>query len=193
MEKISSIKLSGMIAYRQAPPDTLIKKDTARTDTAATAKVNAEINEAMAYVNSEEIQKTVREELEKARIEKDKARIEADKARIEKDKAQIEADKARIEKDKARIEANKARIEADKARIEADKIRIEADRARIASPEKNTLILLDGKEITREEMDQIPPAQIESVTVLKNSPAILKYGEKAADGVIEITLKKEVE
>jgi BlaR1 peptidase M56/TonB-dependent Receptor Plug Domain len=53
-----------------------------------------------------------------------------------------------------------------------------------------TLIFVDGKAISQKEMAAINPSNIQSVNVLKGESAIKKYGEKAANGVIEITLKK---
>ena len=49
---------------------------------------------------------------------------------------------------------------------------------------------MDGKKITRKEMENIKSDQIESINVLKGKTAIDKYGEKGKDGVIEITTKK---
>jgi TonB-dependent SusC/RagA subfamily outer membrane receptor len=51
------------------------------------------------------------------------------------------------------------------------------------------LYIVDGKEINKQEMDKIDPASIESINVLKGDTATSKYGEKAANGVIEIRLK----
>jgi hypothetical protein len=55
---------------------------------------------------------------------------------------------------------------------------------------ENTLIFVDGKATTQKEMNAINPNTIQSVNVLKGESAIKKYGEKAANGVIEIILKK---
>ncbi len=52
------------------------------------------------------------------------------------------------------------------------------------------LFILDGKEISEEELSKIAPESIESINVLKDASSIAKYGEKAADGVVEIFLKK---
>ena len=54
---------------------------------------------------------------------------------------------------------------------------------------KNPLILVNGKEIMSEEMNNIDPSSIQSITVLKNEDAVKKYGEKGKDGVVEIILK----
>jgi N-acetylmuramoyl-L-alanine amidase len=51
------------------------------------------------------------------------------------------------------------------------------------------LIILNGQEISQEDMKFISPDDIESVNVLKNESAI-KYGEKGKYGVIEIFTKK---
>ncbi|PWI31256.1 hypothetical protein DI383_00855 [Flavobacteriaceae bacterium LYZ1037] len=52
------------------------------------------------------------------------------------------------------------------------------------------LFFLDGKEITKEEMEKINPDIIASVNVLKGEKAIEKHGEKAKDGIVEIITKK---
>ena len=56
----------------------------------------------------------------------------------------------------------------------------------------NPLIYVDGKPVTRLEMDQLKPNDIESVNVLKGESAIKKYGSKGSEGVIEIKMKKAV-
>jgi TonB-dependent SusC/RagA subfamily outer membrane receptor len=48
----------------------------------------------------------------------------------------------------------------------------------------------DGKEISKDEMKEIPPNHIESINVLKGGDAIKKYGEKGKNGVIEIYKQK---
>ena len=52
------------------------------------------------------------------------------------------------------------------------------------------LTILDGKEISMEDMESINPESIESVNVLKDETATKKYGDKGKNGVIEITTKK---
>ncbi len=53
------------------------------------------------------------------------------------------------------------------------------------------LIMLEGKEISKEEMEEVDTSKIESINVLKNEKATEKYGAKGKNGVIQITLKKE--
>jgi TonB family protein len=57
----------------------------------------------------------------------------------------------------------------------------------------NPLIFIDGEETTHkvEDINEIDPATIESVIVLKGEKANKKYGEKGKNGVIEITLKND--
>ncbi len=52
------------------------------------------------------------------------------------------------------------------------------------------LIVIDGV-VSDVEVNSINRETIESVTVLKNQPAVDKYGEKARDGVIEIKTKRK--
>ena len=55
----------------------------------------------------------------------------------------------------------------------------------------DALILVDEKEISREALDALPPASIESITVLKGQSAEALYGEKGKKGIILITTKKD--
>lgn len=52
------------------------------------------------------------------------------------------------------------------------------------------LYIVDGKEISKAEMDNIKPNDIESINVLKNESATKIYGDKGKNGVVEITIKK---
>lgn len=54
---------------------------------------------------------------------------------------------------------------------------------------KLPLIVIDGK-ISNVKIESIDPNAIESINVLKDKPAIDKYGDKGKDGVLEITTKK---
>ena len=58
----------------------------------------------------------------------------------------------------------------------------------IGTDGKTPLYILDGKIVT--SINDIAPNDIESVSVLKGAMATKKYGEKAANGVVEITSKK---
>ncbi len=57
---------------------------------------------------------------------------------------------------------------------------------------KYPLIIIDGKEFGRgtDLLKNVPVDQIESISVMKNEAAIAEYGDKAKDGVIIITTKK---
>lgn len=51
------------------------------------------------------------------------------------------------------------------------------------------LYIIDGKEHSKEKMDEIDPNNIEKIEVFKGDKAIEKYGDKGKNGVIEITTK----
>jgi len=53
------------------------------------------------------------------------------------------------------------------------------------------LYILNGKEISDKEMKKLDPNSIKSINVLKDKFATEKYGEKGANGVLEITLKEQ--
>jgi len=56
--------------------------------------------------------------------------------------------------------------------------------------ETNRLILIDGVEATQQELDGLNQEKIESVHIYKREDGVEKYGEKAANGVIEVITKK---
>ncbi|GAA4016395.1 hypothetical protein GCM10022408_32310 [Hymenobacter fastidiosus] len=51
------------------------------------------------------------------------------------------------------------------------------------------LVFMDGQEITTEQLQQIPPDQIEVMNVYKGEEAVKKFGEKARNGAIELKMK----
>ncbi len=55
--------------------------------------------------------------------------------------------------------------------------------------DKSPLIFLNGKEITKKEMEDLDTDSIANINVYKGDKAIEKYGKKAVDGVINITTK----
>lgn len=52
------------------------------------------------------------------------------------------------------------------------------------------LIILNGKEISKDEFENVDSQKIKSIEVLKETKAIELYGEKAKNGVIIIKAKK---
>ena len=52
------------------------------------------------------------------------------------------------------------------------------------------LYILDGNEISKEQLDQIEPNSIESINVWKDKSAIEKFGDKGKNGVVEIMSKE---
>ena len=52
------------------------------------------------------------------------------------------------------------------------------------------LIVKDGVIADNQNVDNIPPETIESISVLKDESATAKYGDKGKNGVVEITTKK---
>lgn len=58
---------------------------------------------------------------------------------------------------------------------------------------KNPLIIVDGKEINNDEINNINPNTIEKIDILKGDNATKVYGIKGKDGVVLITIKKEKE
>ena len=61
----------------------------------------------------------------------------------------------------------------------------------IGKSSDNVLYILDGREVTAEEVNQMEPNDIESITVLKDDNAVKTYGEKGKNGVIIIKTKSK--
>jgi bla regulator protein BlaR1 len=59
------------------------------------------------------------------------------------------------------------------------------------STKASPLILIDGKEASSKGMKDLNPNDIDNVSVLKDDAALKKYGDKAKQGVIMISLKKK--
>jgi TonB-dependent SusC/RagA subfamily outer membrane receptor len=55
------------------------------------------------------------------------------------------------------------------------------------------LFLVDGRELPQDTLNNLYPDQIESMSVLKDSASVKKYGEKGKNGVILIVLKNWIE
>jgi len=52
------------------------------------------------------------------------------------------------------------------------------------------LYLVDGKEMTNDDVMKLKPSSIKSMNILKDNMAIDKYGSRAANGAVEITMKE---
>jgi hypothetical protein len=55
---------------------------------------------------------------------------------------------------------------------------------------KNILYLIDGKEVSANDIKKIKPRNIASMDVIKDQKEIAKYTDKIYDGVIIIKMKK---
>jgi TonB-dependent SusC/RagA subfamily outer membrane receptor len=58
---------------------------------------------------------------------------------------------------------------------------------------KNPIYIIDGKEITKKELQEINPIDIALVSVLKDEKATTAYGDKGENGVVLITTKKNTD
>ena len=63
------------------------------------------------------------------------------------------------------------------------------DRKNVDLTKNPPLYVLDGKIITKKEMEKIKPDDISRISVVKGDAAIKKYGEKGKNGVVEIFTK----
>ncbi len=119
---------------------------------------------------------------------------------LKEQKAALELQRNILDEQKASLE--KQQQEMDKAMQEQEKISkngffIIADNSRDDNSndelDANLLYLVDGKDMTKEEMSNIDSKNFESMDVVEDAEMMKKYGDKAKgkDGVIVIKLKKE--
>ncbi len=76
--------------------------------------------------------------------------------------------------------------------VKSNIVKINGEPSFQIEPGKEPLVIYAGLEISQEQMNQIDPANIESVEVLKGENAIAMYGEKGKNGVIKITPKAPI-
>lgn len=57
--------------------------------------------------------------------------------------------------------------------------------------DKSPLYIIDGKEASKEALSALSSDDVESIDVSKGEGALKKYGQKARDGVVEITTKQK--
>ncbi|HEA30774.1 MAG TPA: M56 family peptidase, partial [Leeuwenhoekiella sp.] len=122
--------------------------------------------------------------------------LEAQQAAIEEQREALEHQRAVLDEQQVRLEQQQQEMnKAMQEQRETIKKRREIVSNKTEQLDKNVLYLLDGEEITKEEMDKIDPEEIESINVLKDAEMLKKFGDKAKgkDGVIDIKLKKENE
>ena len=178
-------------------------------------QLKSELKETVERMNSKEFQDQLKKQLKDAKesLEQHKAEFESGEFenRLKKQRENIEQELKKIEspeyqeKINQQIKEGKTRIQEEMQRINSDEYRKELeksikkspktrrglviDHSSISGPDEEPLIILDGKEITRTQMDQISPNEIASISVLKDASAIKLYGKKAENGVILITSK----
>lgn len=75
--------------------------------------------------------------------------------------------------------------------IKNERTEIKADSISADFTNTNSLLFIDGKGATKAEVDSLNPKLIKYVSVLRGESAISKYGDKAKNGVVEITTKKQ--
>jgi TonB family protein len=71
-----------------------------------------------------------------------------------------------------------------------NQVSVTGKKEQINTNESKALVIVDGKEISKADLDKIQPDNVESVSVLKAESATKLYGEKGKNGVVLVTMKK---
>lgn len=143
----------------------------------------------------------IQQELSRQKIDISKE-IAASKIEFERAKFQmtqeINREKMKAEMEQAKVQMQKefeqARIQLQKE-MEALKMKMEEERRKenqvedfiVKSIDKEPLLVIDGVIVTGRKSLGITQDQIKSINVLKGESAILAYGDRGANGVIQMT------
>ena len=143
-----------------------------------------------AQAQSEEIEMEFQKKLEEMDAKRQELRAEMAEKR-KKMQEEMDATMEKNEKSEAEYQAkrNEKLTTRDTNSIELDKD--ELNEFYEMNKLKPHLIIVNGTEKTKAEMVRIEPSTIESVNILKEQSAVALYGEKAKNGAIIITTKKE--
>ncbi|BAX82004.1 TonB-dependent receptor plug domain-containing protein [Labilibaculum antarcticum] len=178
-------------------------------------QLKSELKETVERMNSKEFQDQLKKQLEDAKesLKQHKAKFESGEFenRMKEQRENIEQELKKIEspefqeKINRQIKESKTRIQEHIQKVNSDEYRHELEESirkspetrkglpqshsSISDPDKQPLIILDGEKITRTQMEQISPNEIESISVLKDASASKLYGKEAKNGVIVITSK----
>jgi hypothetical protein len=57
--------------------------------------------------------------------------------------------------------------------------------------QREVVVILDGREISKSEMDKLDPNTIESITILKGKGQVQLFTSKKVDSVVMIRMKKK--
>ncbi|UMB55329.1 hypothetical protein MKD41_07615 [Lutibacter sp. A64] len=101
-----------------------------------------------------------------------------------------EGEETKIDLDKINASENTYIIESDDAKGHKIKTYTINNESSIINEKEKPKVFVNGKETSYENIEKISPDNIKSISVLKDDSAIKKYGEKAKNGVIEITTKE---
>lgn len=101
-----------------------------------------------------------------------------------------EGEETKIDIDKINASENTYVIESDGVKGQKIKTYTVSNESSLITEKEKPLVYINGEESSYEIIEKISPENIESISVLKDNSAISKYGEKAINGVIEITTKK---
>ncbi|KPE50815.1 M56 family metallopeptidase [Chryseobacterium indologenes] len=132
-----------------------------------------------------------------AKVAKVRAEIARKKAKLDIESAKLEGEKAKLEAQRRALDAGERNVyvyrsfnfdrmaDMPKVEMEADFIRKDPKGEITMNGVKrfklnewnNTRIFIDGKEVSREEMEALKPDKIASITINKNGSASIRRGE----------------
>lgn len=126
-------------------------------------------------------------------MEAKKANLEAREKELDKQREELQTRQEQMEERQSKLDVMQQELERQTAEVQ------KRNDASVSLKPKNTmkiddniLILVDGKQESREYMDKIDPETIKSINVIKGKDELKAFGKKAEGktGVIEITTKK---
>lgn len=155
----------------------------------AAAKISETVAAEIAK-HQPEIDKAVQEAMKNAKVAEQIA-AEMEKARPMMEKAIKEAEMAaaELEKHKPELEEAARQMEIASKQMEVAGKQMAAQSFSMSESFKG-LIIINGVESTVKDLEKLDPDQIQMINVIKDKTGMAMYGEKAREGVINVTLKK---
>ena len=107
------------------------------------------------------------------------------KAKVQIEEVKLRAEEIKLQDEQHKLQTEQVKLQDEEAKLQAEQVKIFGDFIITNKP----ITIIDGKEVPG--IEGINPADIESISVLKDASAMSRYGEKGKNGVIIIATKKE--
>jgi len=144
-----------------------------------TTKAKVQIEEVKLRVEEIKLQD------EQAKLQTEQIKLLDEQAKLQIEQVKLQSEQIKLQDEQIKLQTEQVKWQDEQAKLQTEQVKIFGDNIITNKP----TIVIDGKEVPG--IEGINPADIESISVLKEASAMSRYGEKGKNGVIIITTKKE--